>query len=870
MPIPEKSKMLIVDDMEMNRIILREVFSKQFEIVEASSGKEALDMMRDQELAIVLLDYIMPDMDGLDLLRIRRNEERLRGVPVVMVSSNDSIEDQVAAFKLGANDYLVKPINPALATLRIENIISSHVAMQEFRREREALMNQVERDQATGLLNKTATESLIAQILKNDPEETHALLIMDIDNFKTINDTDGHAVGDEVIRAMGKLLFSTFRQSDIMGRIGGDEFAVLIVNVKSPDVAHKKVAQLSARLQQYLDFPISSVPTLSIGYAFSSRSTAFYDVLFRQADEALYDAKRSGKGRARQYGGSDAELDIERRRTILIAEDNNINRKILAKNLRCDYTVYETANGQEALDFLREQWREVDAIVLDLFMPVMDGFEFLSIIHEITEYRNIPIIVATGNDNPEHESRVLKLGAWDFVTKPYNMEVLKFRLNNAVIRSQLSAFNQLKYLAEYDSLTGIYNKRKFFELTRDMLLANEKQKFLFIRFDVDNFKLINAIYGSLAGDRFLRWIAKKIHEYASSNPLVTYGHIDADVFCVCMPFISKEAECESVKNIQKYFSEHFESYRLNPSFGLYIVENPTENVESMYDSAIMAARECKGSYTQNYAFFETAMLQRIERDNELTGQMQKALEEGQFVVYYQPKYRMATGLPEGGEALVRWKHPKEGLISPGEFIPLFEKNGFVTQLDRYVWEQVCKMLQKRLLEKKPVHPISVNVSRVDFYKDTLVKTLSELTDHYGIDRRLLNLEVTESAYSENPEIIARTVAELKKQGFILMMDDFGSGYSSLNILKDLPVDILKIDMKFLPKENSFRAEYIFSSVVHMAKGLGSTVIVEGVETERQARLVRDHDGDYIQGYYYAKPMEQASFERLMDQASAEA
>ena len=158
MSIPQKNKMLIVDDMEVNRAILREVFSGQFELIEAAYGKEALEIMRSQEPSIVLLDYIMPDMDGLELLRIRKDEERLRMIPVVMVSGTDNIEDQVAAFKLGANDYLVKPINPALASLRIENIISNHVTMQEFRREREVLMDQVERDQMTGLLNKSTTD----------------------------------------------------------------------------------------------------------------------------------------------------------------------------------------------------------------------------------------------------------------------------------------------------------------------------------------------------------------------------------------------------------------------------------------------------------------------------------------------------------------------------------------------------------------------------------------------------------------------------------------------------------------------------------------------------------------------------------------
>lgn len=189
-------------------------------------------------------------------------------------------------------------------------------------------------------------------------------------------------------------------------------------------------------------------------------------------------------------------------------------------------------------------------------------------------------------------------------------------------------------------------------------------------------------------------------------------------FCVCMPFFSKEEECQSIKQIQQFFAEHFEGYRLNPAFGLYIVNSATENVESMYDKAILAARQCKGSYTQNYAFFEAPMLQRIERDNELYQSNAACLTEGQFVVYYQPEvFHQNRSIRRRLGLAIRWRHPKEGIISPGEFIPLFEKNGFITQLDSYVWEQVCMMLNKRAQEAKVLYPISVNVSRVDFARD---------------------------------------------------------------------------------------------------------------------------------------------------------
>lgn len=254
------------------------------------------------------------------------------------------------------------------------------------------------------------------------------------------------------------------------------------------------------------------------------------------------------------------------------------------------------------------------------------------------------------------------------------------------------------------------------------------------------------------------------------------------------------------------------------------------------------------------------------REQEIINSMNTALLDGQFIIYIQPKYDLSTKLPAGGEALVRWKLPDGSMNSPGEFIPVFEKNGFITKLDLYVWEEVCIIIRRWLDEGRKVSPISVNISRVDLYNPKLAETLIELTEKYNIPPRLFNLELTESAYIDNPAVISQTIMKLQQEGFVIMMDDFGSGYSSLNFLKDINVDVLKIDMKFLSNTAiPGRGESIIASVVRMAKWLDIPVIAEGVETKRQADFLHSIGCEYCQGYYFAKPMPVQEYEKLMEE-----
>ena len=500
----------------------------------------------------------------------------------------------------------------------------------------------------------------------------------------------------------------------------------------------------------------------------------------------------------------------------------------------------------------------ISAIVLDLIMPEMDGYQFLERYQNYQEYRNIPVIVATADSDEETEKRCLELGVWDFVMKPYNPKIIGFRIENAIERGRLHA-------VEHDPLTGLYNRNKFFEVTRKMISEHPDETFVFLRFDIDRFKMINSFYGITEGDKLLKYIAKGLKKFVHLFEYCTYGRMSADVFCLCQPYKEERVQ-EFIENATNYLKTFNASYYIEPSLGVYIVEDNRLDVPVMYDRANLAAKKCKGKYMQYVAYYDNALSDQLVKEQIIINEMDKALKSEEFVVYLQPKYSLKTNQPYGAEALVRWNHPQKGMISPGEFIPVFERNGFIGKLDYYVWEKVCQLLRKWIDEGQNPAPISVNVSRVNIYNPQLVETIDSLVKKYQLPPRLLNLELTESAFTENQELIKKTMNRFRKMGFVVMMDDFGSGYSSLNVLKDIEMDILKIDMKFLPeKVSNGRSEKILTSIVRMAKWLEVPVIVEGVENQEQDGFLRSINVDYIQGYLYARPMPIEEYEALLEQ-----
>lgn len=544
----------------------------------------------------------------------------------------------------------------------------------------------------------------------------------------------------------------------------------------------------------------------------------------------------------------------EIKNTILIVDDEVIVKKSLEEVLKDEYSILQAENGEVALNMLAIHAEKIVAIVLDMVMPVMDGLTFLEHFRNYQEYNNIPVIVATSNDDEGVEKKCLEYGVWDFVMKPYNPFLLQFRIKNVIDKSRM-------LMSERDPVTGLYTKLKFYQKVRHMLAEVVGEKFAFVRIDIDRFKMINNFYGIQEGDKVLMSIAKELIKISAVFDYFVYARLENDVFACCLPY--KEENIEILANdLQLNLKKENKDYNIKVSCGVYVINDYNMDVSEMYDRAYLAAKNCKGKFVQSIAYYDESMIEDMRQEQFVINAVNKAIEEEQFVVYLQPKINLITGKPYGAEALVRWMHPKRGMIAPAEFIPVYERNGIIGRLDQYMWRKVCALLRKWIDEGKEPDPISVNVSRVNIYNPHLVEILNKIIIEYRIPPQLLNLEITESAFMEDQSLVMRTVKRLHDLGFKIMMDDFGSGYSSLNVLKDMDVDYLKIDMKFLQEEKAFngKGEKVLTSVVRMAKWLQLPSIVEGVETEEQVDFLKCIGCEYAQGFYYAKPMSVVDYE----------
>ena len=430
------------------------------------------------------------------------------------------------------------------------------------------------------------------------------------------------------------------------------------------------------------------------------------------------------------------------------------------------------------------------------------------------------------------------------------------------VTDSINAEEKIRHQAEFDSLTDIYNRETFCRNTREMLDDGKEPAYLLFICDIVSFKLINERYGPETGDMILKKFARGLKEIAGSSG--TYGRFEADHFALCLP--EKQASPDDVVRLinEKCVNTEMD-FHFQPQFGICRIEDRSIPVQTLCDYASSALASIKGKYNSVYAWYDARLRKKIMDDQFLMEEVEKGIENHEFVFYLQPVYQASTKRLVSAEALVRWQHPARGLIFPGDFIPLMEKNGFVPKLDYYIWEAVCAYLAGRQKEKKRMVPVSVNMSRMDIHNPKLVDSIVSLVRKYGIDPEYIRFEVTESAYSEDANLLLDTIKALRREGFRVLMDDFGSGYSSLNVLKDMPVDILKIDREMVGNmEISDRGGCILGSVIRLARRLSINTIAEGVETQSQFEYLRGIGCDSIQGYFFSKPIPVAAFNGLLD------
>ncbi len=558
--------------------------------------------------------------------------------------------------------------------------------------------------------------------------------------------------------------------------------------------------------------------------------------------------------------------------TILIVDDSAVNRMLLCKIFANEYNTLQASNGVEALRILRE-YPNIDAMLLDIMMPKMDGYAVLEAMQKNPSFKDISVVVDTSADDTETQIKVLDLGAVDVLVKPFNPMVVQHRIRNIIMRReagkqalQNALLTEQIHLLETDEKTGIYTRRAFVKRTGEMIRKDTEHTYVLIRWDIDRFKVLNDAFGMHAGAQYLKEVGVELKQKMAKG--TTYGHLEADRFIVCMQQ-NKEKETAFIKAIETAVVRFLPSFKCVVRFGLYVINDPNVDVSLMCDRAQMALRSTKNNYSKNVACYDDSMRTKMIEQQEIASEMEAALADGQFVPYFQPQYIYDKNQLHGAEALVRWIHPVKGVVSPAAFIPVFESNGFITVLDEYIWEQACRYQRKWLDEGIAIRPVSVNISRRDIYEPKLVSILTGLLKKYDLPVEYLRLEITESAYMDDSDQIISVVKQLRECGFAIEMDDFGSGYSSLNTLWKLPVDLLKLDMNFLSDgvHDDSRGVNILSSVVRMANWMHLPVLAEGVETKEQADYLKSINCLFMQGYYFAKPMPAKAYEKILMDSS---
>ena len=545
------------------------------------------------------------------------------------------------------------------------------------------------------------------------------------------------------------------------------------------------------------------------------------------------------------------------KRQILVADDEMINRELLGEILKRDYEVLFAADGSETMSMIRQHQDTLSLVLLDILMPIMSGLEVLRAVKDDSTLSRIPIIVTTAERETEVES--LKLGAIDFIPKPYPaVNVILARIQRVI---ELSEDKDIIQSTERDELTGLYNKEFFYRYAEQFDQFHKDLEMDAILVDVNHFHMINERYGRAYGDEVLRRIGAHLREMVKDAGGIVC-RLDADTFMVYCPHREDYSEIMERASVS-LAGDDSAGNRVRLRMGVYSHADKSIDIERRFDRAKMAADTIKGSATNTIGTYDNQLHQKQLYAEQLIEDFSAAIAEKQFQVYYQPKFDIRPDTPvlTSAEALVRWIHPKLGIISPGLFIPLFEDNGLIQQLDTYVWRETARQIRRWQDTLGYAIPVSVNVSRIDLYDPNLPATLQQVLDENGLQGKDLLLEITESAYTQDSDQIIHTVDELRSKGFQIEMDDFGTGYSSLNMISSLPIDALKLDMQFIRSAFSSGGNtHMLEVIIGIAGYLGVPVIAEGVETEEQLRALKILGCDIVQGYFFSRPVPAPEFE----------
>lgn len=539
------------------------------------------------------------------------------------------------------------------------------------------------------------------------------------------------------------------------------------------------------------------------------------------------------------------------KRKILIVENDEFNLKSLISLLADRYEIITACDGKIGLRLLEENYKDLALVLMNIQIPVLSGFDFLRKVQEDPFLSLIPIIVMTASDAPKTEVVCLNLGAADYIRKPYHAELIKKRLEN-VIRLRESSVSLREI--EKDSLTGLYTEQAFFHYSRRIMQFRSDKKMHVIIGRIKDFELIISIYGRKKANELLCYIASIYNKKFKYGLLAKKGKASF----LCLLSDDYKLDHQRMDNVINEFTENAPIKGIRIKYGIYKNIDKNLPITTICDYASMAAETVMEDYNHDYAYYTDELAQKRIYNQMIENCFTDALKNKEFMIYYQPKIDVITEKVIGAEALVRWQRTDGSMISPENFIPIYEKNGQIQKLDAYIFGQVCR-LQKRILdESKKLLSVSVNLSRSSILCEEIVEQYTKIVRENDIPITCVPLEITESASVYGQKVV-KVAERLLQSGFKLHIDDFGSGYSSMESLSRLPFSVLKIDKSLIDHICETRVEILVNHIIKLSKDLNMRVLAEGVETKEQLDILRKIKCDEIQGFYYARPMPEVEF-----------
>ena len=745
-------------------------------------------------------------------------------------------------------------------------------------------------DPLTNVRNKHAyveLEEEVDVLIRNKNIKEFALFLFDLNDLKLINDTYGHEMGDKYIIKSCKIIQSIFTGCELY-RFGGDEFIIFLKDEMYKN-RYRMLEQFNLEIEKNLG---KNEPIIAVGFSdfVPSKDNTLRSV-FARADERMYSRKKRLKemngdeveSKASTTTNSNSRLDMYE----MFYQSDKLSLFDMLNNSNCDelievdlandtYKQFYHIDGKyfipningssyrELIDFCEHYivhpddkgtylaLMKIDGFFERLKNAKIPGFDFAHFRYKLQDgtYRYVEQVILTGEQ---------------YGIPPGSFRLYLFDINNLMTRKLGKVSDEDSVISVgRDAVTSLLTGKEFFAKADEVIAQDKTKQWCLISIDIEHFKFFDEWFGREQGDFLLAKIGAILLENEKENGGVA-GYFGQDDFTIVTIYDEKKIN-KLYERIKDVISSLGLTAGFMPAFGVSIIEKDMVLVDA-FDRASIAADKAKGDIRNRICIYNSDMQFLAEQEYRILTDFIHGLQNDEITFYLQPQVLIETGQIVGAEALARWFRDDGKRVPPNEFIPILEKYGFVTDLDQYIWEKVCLWIRKWLDDGHETVPVSLNVSRIDIYNIDIADHFHKLCEKHNIPHNLIKIEITESAYAETTSLIDDLVKTLRDDGFVVLMDDFGSGYSSLNMLSNLRLDAIKLDAHFLHIEPTVGGHgvHILESVVNMAKVMALPIIVEGVENKQQCDFLADLGCQYVQGFYYYRPMPIERFEEIITQ-----